>query len=109
MRALPSGLTSLPRHVSLSLLDRAGDRIECAAGVLWITQDRDPRDIVLTPGRSFRLDRAGRAVVYALEDARLALHRRPRRTLARRLTHAIVALRRWWSRPGVPAAARGAA
>ncbi|HSN33941.1 MAG TPA: DUF2917 domain-containing protein, partial [Ideonella sp.] len=55
MRAPAPGSTSLPRHVSLALRDRAGDRIEGVAGVLWITQDHDPRDIVLTAGRSFRL------------------------------------------------------
>jgi len=88
-----SGPTALPRHVSISLHDRAGDRIECVAGVLWITQDRDPRDIVLRAGESFRLDRDGRAVVFALADARFALHRAaPGRALAPRL---LDALRGW--------------
>ena len=107
MRAPAPGSTSLPRHVSLALRDRAGDRIECVAGVLWITQDHDPRDIVLTAGRSFRLDRGGRAVVYALDDARLVLHRRaPRRP---RLALWLIALGRWLARPALAPAARGAA
>jgi hypothetical protein len=88
-----SGSTTLPRHVSISLHDRAGDRIECVAGVLWITQDRDPRDIVLRAGESFRLDRNGRTVVFALADARFALHRAaPGKALAPRL---LTALRGW--------------
>lgn len=107
MRAPAPGSTSLPRHVSLALRDRAGDRIECVAGVLWITQDHDPRDIVLTAGRSFRLDRGGRAVVYALDDARLVLHRRASRRP--RLALWLIALGRWLARPALSPAARGAA
>jgi hypothetical protein len=33
----------------------------------------DPRDIILTRGQSFILDRPGRAVVYALKDAAIVV------------------------------------
>jgi hypothetical protein len=51
-------------------IERAvGIRVSCVRGATWITQERDPRDIVLIPGRSAVLDRPGLAVVYALQDA----------------------------------------
>ena len=68
--ASPPRPTALARHVSLSLCDRAGDRIECVGGVLWITQDGDPRDIVLQDGDAFDFDRAGDALLSAFADSR---------------------------------------
>lgn len=49
-----------------------GVGITCLRGTVWITQDRDLRDIVLTPGQSFVLDRNGLALVFAFKDA--AIH-----------------------------------
>ena len=46
-----------------------GKQITSVAGVVWVTQAHDPRDIVLSRGQSFILDRKGLAVVYALKDA----------------------------------------
>lgn len=48
-----------------TLRDALGTRIECVSGSLWITQDRDPRDIVLGPGEEFTLDQDGKAVIQA--------------------------------------------
>ena len=50
-----------------------GHRIECLSGSLWITQDGDSRDIVLAPGDSFSFDRAGDALISALDDSRFLL------------------------------------
>jgi hypothetical protein len=46
-----------------------GLQVTAVAGTVWLTQSRDPRDVILTRGQSFILDRKGRAVVYALSDA----------------------------------------
>ena len=54
-----------------------GVLIECVAGALWITQQGDHRDITLTAGERFRLDRDGLAVVYGLEPARLQITATP--------------------------------
>lgn len=43
--------------------------ITVVSGTVWITQTCDRRDVILTRGQAFILDRQGRAVVYALEDA----------------------------------------
>ena len=50
-----------------------GLQIIAISGVVWITQARDERDIILTSGQSFILDRKGLAVVYALKDAAIAV------------------------------------
>jgi hypothetical protein len=114
MRAVSQGhtarrhTTSLPRHVSLSLRQRAGDRIECTSGSLWITQDGDLRDIVLRAGESFRLDRSGTALISALTDARLAVHRAAPAGLASRLGRGLAAARVWLA-PASPHAGRRSA
>lgn len=50
-----------------------GAQITAIAGTVWVTQTQDPRDVVLTRGQSFILDRKGRAVVYALKDAAIVV------------------------------------
>jgi Protein of unknown function (DUF2917) len=67
--------TRLAHRSILDLRDRKGDRVECLDGSVWITQDGDPRDVVLDAGESFTLDRPGTALVYALADARVVVQR----------------------------------
>ena len=50
-----------------------GRRIECVTGSLWVTQDGNPRDIVLAPGESFTFDHRGDALISALDDASFLL------------------------------------
>lgn len=51
---------------STRLLGARHARLLSAAGTVWITIDRDSRDIVLGPGQSFDVDRAGDLLVCAL-------------------------------------------
>jgi hypothetical protein len=46
-----------------------GLQVTCLEGVAWITQAKDMRDVILSRGQSFVLDRKGLAVVLALKDA----------------------------------------
>ena len=47
--------------------------VQCLAGTLWLTQDNDPRDIVLEPGQEATIERSGLSIVSALCDARFVL------------------------------------
>ncbi len=64
---------NLPRQATLGIEDARGMRLAVAAGKVWLTQHGDPRDVVLGPGESFVIDRAGRTVVQALDAAQLSL------------------------------------
>src|SRR5215469_7108226 len=46
-----------------------GLKVSCVRGHVWVTQSNDPRDIIVTGGNSFVLDRPGVAVVFAFTDA----------------------------------------
>lgn len=73
--AIQTPVTRLQRRQTFQLRARRGERIECQTGELWITQDGDPRDIVLGPRQCFTLDRSGNAVVSALKDAAFVYRR----------------------------------
>ncbi|HEX4522179.1 MAG TPA: DUF2917 domain-containing protein [Casimicrobiaceae bacterium] len=63
----------LPRRESLILNNAEGTTITVDAGCLWVTMERDPRDIVLLPGMRFEIDRTGHTVIAAEEDSRFRL------------------------------------
>lgn len=57
-----------PREVVL--LDGArGTTLRVTRGRVWLTQERDPRDIILAAGDVFTVERGGRTVVEAQGDA----------------------------------------
>jgi hypothetical protein len=72
---------AMPRTEPLILKERAVQRIQdgkgrwvkCLAGVVWITQADDHRDIILKPGESVLLDRPGLAVIMALRNATITV------------------------------------
>ena len=43
--------------------------VVCQKGVVWITQERDPRDYVLTAGDLFLVTEWGKVLVQALQEA----------------------------------------
>ncbi len=70
--------TFLPRRGSLVLDGAEGTVISVDSGCLWVTLERDPRDIVLVRGMRFEIDRSGRTVIAAEEDSRLRLTPAPK-------------------------------
>lgn len=60
------GFIGLPAGEVLRLRVAEGRHIGVVRGVAWVTQDGDPRDIVLGAGESFRFDRKGLGLVMPL-------------------------------------------
>ncbi len=69
--SLSRALTQLAKGALLRVRDGQGKRIAVFHGHVWITQDNDPRDVMLCAGEGFTLDRPGLAIVQALEDTNL--------------------------------------
>jgi hypothetical protein len=53
--------------------DGRGVSVKALTGVVWLTQARDGRDIVLHPGDAFTLDRRGTAILSALQPATVSI------------------------------------
>jgi len=79
---------NLQRRQTFRLQARKGQHIECQTGQLWITQDGDPRDVILSAHESFTLDRTGDALVSALESASSFVILRPVKAVRRLLSPA---------------------
>jgi hypothetical protein len=62
----------VPREV-ISLDGARGATLRVTRGRVWLTQERDARDIVLDAGDAFTIECGGRTVVEALEGATLCL------------------------------------
>jgi Protein of unknown function (DUF2917) len=70
---LRPGAIHLRKGEMLHLESRIGRRIESLRGSLWVTIDNDRRDIVVEPGAGFSVDRAGNALLSAMDDADFVL------------------------------------
>ena len=57
----------------LTVKDGQGACITSRRGTVWITQDNDLRDVVLTSGESFRLERPATAIVQAMDTAEVLI------------------------------------
>ncbi len=64
---------SLPHRAMHRIDNGRGTQVFCLKGPVWITQEGDPRDIILSAGQSFLLDRKGVAVVFALREAAITV------------------------------------
>ncbi len=62
-----------------------GHSIVCEHGTVWVTQDGDPRDVILRAGESFTLDRDGPALVQAFEPGAISIAQAEPQTRATRL------------------------
>ena len=63
---LQSGRFRLTRNQPLKVRDGAGNTVCATEGSVWITEENQPRDIVLEAGGCYRLRRPGLAIVHPL-------------------------------------------
>ena len=63
---LQSGAVQLGPDQTLKLRDGVGATVCAVAGTVWITEENQPRDIVLKPGACYRLRERGIALVNSL-------------------------------------------
>ncbi|CAN7720581.1 DUF2917 domain-containing protein [Variovorax sp. LjRoot84] len=73
--AQPPTTRALARHATWTIDDPRPFRVECLVGIVWITQDGDPRDVILVAGETYRPDRVARMLVHALDEAQVRLAR----------------------------------
>ena len=62
---------SLPKNSLLRIRRGGGQTVMVVSGLVWITQDNDPRDIFLGEGELLTLDSPQMTIVQALADTRL--------------------------------------
>jgi hypothetical protein len=74
---LESAALHLPRGKSVRVRDGAGSTVQVLEGTIWITEENNPRDVVLGRGQRFRLARRGLAIVEAFGDSVVSLVTRP--------------------------------
>jgi len=71
---MKSGAVKLGPHQTLRLVDGAGSTVCAVEGAVWITEENDPKDIVLEQGGCYRLQHGGVAIINALgADAAVSL------------------------------------
>lgn len=77
--------------------DAQGTMLRVARGTLWITLEGDTRDIILSEGEVFTIDRAGRTIVEAQDSATVWVNARfgvraHAHGVARRIVHWVRAI-----------------
>ena len=63
---LKAGAVQLGPNQTLRVVDGEGTTVCAVAGAVWITEDNQPKDIVLQPGSCYRLRNRGIAIVNSL-------------------------------------------
>lgn len=63
----------LPRGKRIRVRDAAGSMLQVLDGTVWVTEEGNPRDVVLRRGQRFLLARRGLALVEAFGDAAISV------------------------------------
>ncbi len=67
-----SGSTlSLQRDAMITLREAIGVQVECLDGSLWITQEGEAQDTVLSSGEDFLVNHTGLTLILALRPSQL--------------------------------------
>jgi hypothetical protein len=91
-------MTTLEVNCSLAITRRQASRLDCHAGLLWVTREGEPDDLFVRAGESVCLGR-GLTLVTAIEPARLSLVSQPQRGTAGLRTLLAILTRRAWLPP----------
>ena len=67
------GAVRLEDGQTLRVVDGAGSTLVCKEGTLWVTEENQPKDVVLEAGACVRLKRAGLTLIQALSPATLSI------------------------------------
>ena len=62
-------MIKLRRGQLLPMRESIGQTITAHAGAVWITEQDNPRDVLLRAGESFEITRSGLALLEAFTDA----------------------------------------
>ena len=63
---LSAGAVKLAPNQTLRVVQGAGSTVCAVEGAVWITEENDPHDIVLEPGRCYRFKSDGVALLNSL-------------------------------------------
>ena len=63
---LKAGAVQLGPNQTLRVVDGEGTTVCAVAGAVWITEENQPKDIVLKPGSCYRLRNRGIAILNSL-------------------------------------------
>lgn len=69
---LDKGVLRLLPKQTLGVRDAAGTTVCCRDGSVWITEERNPHDVILKAGNCYRLKEAGLTLLRAFGDATVA-------------------------------------
>ena len=69
--SLTRSITKLAKGEMLRVDDAIGQSIAVVRGMVWVTQEGDPRDTFLSDGESFVFNRRGTALTQAITDTHL--------------------------------------
>lgn len=71
MKPIDFGPTRLRQGATLRIHEGEGRSIAVFNGLVWITQEGDPRDAFIASGQTFTIDRPGLVLVDAMNDTDL--------------------------------------
>lgn len=75
-------LMTLQKGALVSVENPRSQTVECIRGLIWITHDNEPEDIILSPGQMHFPQSNARMIVQGLSNSEMRIHRQRERSLA---------------------------
>jgi hypothetical protein len=90
-------LIDLGNREAVSLDDVKGSTLSLLSGTIWVTQHDDPEDIVLDRGADWVVERDGRTVLQAQDDALVYVIGRGIKPIAKPWRGELTQRHGWWT------------